>query len=276
MLPSSSQRSPARCRRVPTFGTTRQLTFVTTRQLVLHPIFVPKCSTFFCTTCCDQPSTCSRSILPLPHVCLAVSPHQLTTRTSTCCTPALFQIVLEPTAATPPVVPLVPMSGQPTYLCSNRLSTNLRRPSYQCDPNSCPSILCDLHWFVCFALRRAPPFREILSSLSCRGVCRFLCFGSSLCPSNAHLCPCLCPCWACLCRSCQFIHLFGCVACIRFAFGNLLSCVQRFHTMTCTVPLKFLDLDCHRRQVHRHRLGDHTRHFRFHSQTPSILSCQQC
>ena len=97
-------------------------------------------------------------------MCLAVSPHQLTTRTSTCCTPALFQIVLEPTAATPPVVPLVPMSGQPTYLCSNRLSTHLRRPSYQCDPNSCPSILCDLHWFVCFALRRAPPFREILSS----------------------------------------------------------------------------------------------------------------
>ena len=78
------------------------------------------------------------------------------------------------------VLPLAPMQDQSTNLCSSHSTTSLRQSSCQRDPNACPSTLCIVDRFVFLVCLRAPPFREILSSISCRVVCPFLC--SCSCP----------------------------------------------------------------------------------------------
>ena len=107
-------------------------------------------------------------------------------------------------------------------------------------------------YLVC---RRAPPFRNIHSFLSCRVVCPFLYSCSCLCPCQTCLCPglclaclCPCPCQACLwfCRPCQTIHSFSCFASFRFSFDNLLPCDHKFHTMnnflgTCALDCSVAD-----------------------------------
>ena len=144
------------------------------------------------------------------------------------------------------------------------------------------SILCNHDWCVCVCLelRRAPPFREIISSRCCRGVWPFLCFCLCLCSISClplplpfvFFCPCLC-----LCRASHTIHMLACFACIRFSFDDILSGVHRFHTMT--VPLTVFDLDCPSPTSPSGKAGCSDapyRHFRFLSQMFTILSCQQC
>ena len=200
---------------------------VTTRQLSLDPM----CCSKFCdnpSSCsgsnlcpeicyddlCDRPSAqfCDRSLnstfhpncsncrtncCPLCLVRFAVSRHQLTTHTSSAypalehCLRALDWTVLEQVASVAPVVPLVPMQGQSTNPCSSRSTTSLRQSSCQCDPNMYPSILRHRNQFVRLACRRAPPFRDIRSSLSCRGVYPFLCSCSCLCPCQTLALSCL-------------------------------------------------------------------------------------
>ena len=69
-------------------------------------------------------------------------------------------------------VPLVPMQSQPKNLCSTRLSTSLRPSCCQRDPNSCPSFLCDLYWFVLRVVvllhfvRSSLPFLAVVFTLS--------------------------------------------------------------------------------------------------------------
>ena len=123
---------------------------MTTRKLVLNPIFVPVRVPTFVTQFCDNPSSLSGSIFiqkfccsnfcdhPSAQVCdhcrtnfcrlhlvhFAVSRHQLTTRISSVhltlnnLLRALDCTVLEQVAAVPTVVPLVPMLGQATNLFS--------------------------------------------------------------------------------------------------------------------------------------------------------------
>ena len=120
------------------------------------------------------------------------------------------------------VVPLVPMQGP---------STNLRSIC-QRDPNSHPSNLCNLDWNCVSWCRRAPPCRDIISSLSCRVVYPFLCC-SCLCPCLCLPCLCLCACQACFCfcRPCQTIHLFDSFVGAQFSFDSLSTCVRELHTM---------------------------------------------
>ena len=181
------------------------------------------------------------------------------------------------------VLPLVPMQDQSTNLCSSHSTISLRQSSCQSDPNSCPSTLCLIDWFVFLVCLRAPSFREILSSLSCRVVCPFLCSCSCFCPYQACLCPCLrlvclCPCRTCLwfCRPCRTIHSFGCFAIIQFPFNSLSPCGHKCHIMNSF--LGTFDLDCPSPtnpseqavcffvRIQRHRSL---------SQISSILSCQQ-
>ena len=130
------------------------------------------------------------------------------------------------------LVPLVPLQGQPTNLCSNRLFIKLRHPRGQRDPNQCPSILCNSDWLVCLACRRAHPFREILPFLPrCSSTLSFVfVFAFAL----ARLA---------LALAFVFAFAFACLFCsIRFSFDSLPPYIHRFHTMNSF--LGTLTLDC--------------------------------
>ena len=71
-------------------------------------------------------------------------------------------------------------------------------PVFSMIPLLCPSIQSNLDWCVCLAIRRAPLFRDILSSVSFRGVSLSFVF-----------CSWLCPCRGCLCRPFHSFHIMN-------------------------------------------------------------------